>query len=72
MTMAKRKDMSKATLEQEAKAINLAGRSTMTKGTLAGALNRREEVTRMRRYSGDQPLTPKQARRVKQKMNRQK
>lgn len=70
--MTKRKDMSKATLELEAKAVNLAGRSTMTKATLAGALNRQEEVTRMQRFPGDQPLTPKQARRVRHKMNRQR
>jgi GTP-binding protein EngB required for normal cell division len=70
--MMKRKDMTKTQLEGEAKAVNLTGRSTMTKATLVGSLNRQEEIARMNRFPGEQPLTPKQARRVMQKMNRQR
>jgi len=68
----KRKDMTKAQLEAEATAVNLRGRSKLTKGELIAALNATEEIGRMQRFPGDQPLTPKQRRRVAQKMNRQR
>jgi len=71
MTM-KRKDMTKAQLATEATAVKLPGRSKLTQGELAQALNSAEEVARMKRFPGDQPLTPKQRRRVAQKMNRQR
>jgi len=74
--MAKRKDITKAALEQEAREVELAGRSTMTKEVMAYALNDMELNTRLARFSNEPgdpaDLTPKQRRRVTQKMNRQK
>lgn len=67
----KLRDMTKDQLEKLATARKLPGRSKLAKGELAQALRSQEEVARMQRFPGDAPLTPKQRRRVTQKMRRQ-
>lgn len=70
----KLKDMTKDQLEKLATARKLPGRSKLTKLDLITHLVDQEINTRIARFSNEPgdaaTLTPKQARRVKQKINR--
>lgn len=72
--MMKLKDMNRDALAKLATEHALPNRSKMTRGVLEAALLQQELDTRVARYPGAPGaiLTPKQARRVKQKMNRQR
>lgn len=70
--MMKRKDMTRDQLAAEATATALPGRSRMNRQTLEQRLTMQEHETRIARFGTYEALTPKQARRIRQKMNRQR
>lgn len=70
--MMKLKDMNRDALAKLATERALPNRSKMTRGVLEAALLQQEMDTRVARFGTFETLTPKQARRVKQKMNRQR
>lgn len=70
--MMKLKDMNRDALAKLATERALPNRSKMTRGVLEAALLQQEMDTRVARFGAFETLTPRQARRVKQKMNRQR
>jgi hypothetical protein len=76
MSMKKLKDMKRDELAKLATECALPGRSKMNVPTLVQALTKREQDMRVARFGVNpqepEGMTPKQARRVKQKMNRER